>query len=344
MAEMGAGRSHAAQRLAGAALFLAAIGRYPAVGAATRAPSPPVIDLHVDLSYRVNFRSGTLARGSGQMRARLLETAGVQGVVLPLFVPKNVSPEGPRATDLQASFERLASLIPETPPYALPGCAARPHAVRTWLAFEGAAPLVSDPGSVARWVSRGARIFGLVHTSDNELAGSSGGPAGHGLTDAGRELVRRIHAQGGILDVSHASDTATDEMLKLGAELGMPVVATHSNARALTPHPRNLTDDQIRAIARTGGVVGINFHSRFLVERGRAHLHDVVRHVRHMMRVAGVEHVAIGSDFEGDILPPPELSDVRGFPRLADALAASGVSRVDISKIFGENALRLLCP
>lgn len=340
----GAGRHHAAPRLAALALFLVGIGHYPAVGAATRPSSPPVIDLHVDLSYRVNFRNGTLARGSGQMRARSLERAGVQGVVLPLFVPKSVSPEGPRATDLQASFERLTSLIPETPPYELPGCAARPHAVRTWLAFEGAAPLASDSGSVARWVTRGARIFGLVHTSDNELAGSSGGPGRGGLTDAGRELVRRIHEQGGILDVSHASDAATDDMLKLGAALGMPVVATHSNARAITPHPRNLTDDQIRAIARTGGVVGINFHSRFLVERGRAHLGDVVRHVRHVMRVAGVDHVAIGSDFEGDILPPLELSDVRGFPRLAQALAASGISEADISKIFGENALRLLCP
>lgn len=344
MAEAGLGRSRPAQRLAAVALFVAALGYYPALGAATRVPPPSVIDLHVDLSYRVNFRNGTLARGSGQMRARSLERAGVQGVVLPLFVPKSVSPEGPRAVDLETSFERLASLIPKTPPYALPGCAARPHAVRTWLAFEGAAPLASDPGSVARWVGRGARIFGLVHTSDNDLAGSSGGPAHGGLTEAGRELVRRIHEQGGIVDVSHASDAATDDMLKLGAELGMPVVATHSNARALTPHPRNLTDDQIRGIARTGGVVGINFHSRFLVERGRAHLGDVVRHIRHVMRVGGVEHVAIGSDFEGDILPPAELADVRGFPRLSDALASSGVSRADISKIFGENALRLLCP
>lgn len=326
------------------ALLLASLVQYPAAGAEARAPTPRVVDLHVDLSYRVNFRHGTLAGGSGQMRARWLARAGVEGVVLPLFVPRSVSPEGPRPEDLERSYARMASLIPVTPPYAMPGCTEKEHSVRTWLSFEGAAPLLREPDSVARWVARGARIFGLVHTTDNELAGSSGGPLRGGLTDAGRALVRRIGEAGGIIDVSHASDAATDEILKLGTELGVRVVATHSNARAVTPHPRNLTDDQIRAVARTGGVVGINFHSRFLVERGRARLADVVRHVQHVLGVAGPEHVAIGSDFEGDILPPEELSDVRGFPRLAEALQASGVSRADVARIFGENALRLLCP
>jgi membrane dipeptidase len=217
--------------------------------------------------------------------------------------------------------------------------------VRTWFAFEGAAPLAADPGAVEGWVGRGVRIFGLVHTYDNALATSSGagGDGTRGLTDAGREVVRRVHARGGILDVSHASDAATDEMIALAKKARVPIVATHSNARSLAPHPRNLTDEQIRRIADTGGVVGVNFHSRFLVARGRARLADVVAHVRHIAAVAGVDHVAIGSDFEGDILPPPELRDVGGFPRLAKALAGSGMSAADIAKVFGGNAERVLC-
>jgi membrane dipeptidase len=328
--------------------------RLPFAGAVASPRTPPVVDLHVDLSYRVGYGGGTLGHGSGQYVASRLRTANVSGVVLPLFVPKRVAPEGPRASDFDASFERLISLIPRTPPYALPGCKSQEPAssdrgervVRTWLSFEGAGPLAADKDSVPRWTARGVRIFGLVHTWDNELATSSGSvtPSTVGLTDAGREFVARIFAAGGLVDVSHASDASTDEVLRLAARAGKPVIATHSNARALTPHPRNLTDEQIREIAATGGLVGVNFHSRFLASEGRAHLADVVRHVLHLVEVAGVTHVGIGSDFEGDITPPVGLESAANFPRLAAALSAAGMAPDDIAKIFASNALGLLCP
>jgi membrane dipeptidase len=321
--------------------------RLPAHGAEPE-PSrvPPLIDLHVDLSYKVNFKGASLKRGSGQVVASELRRAGVSGVVLPLYVPRTVSPDGPRAEDLERSLDRLLSLIPETPPYAAPGCEKRDGSVRTWLAFEGAAPLAANPTDVDGWVKRGVRLFGLVHTYDNALATSSGagGDGSRGLTDAGRDVVRRVHRLGGVVDVSHASDAAADEMIALARKDGVPVVATHSNARALAAHPRNLTDEQLRRIGETGGVVGVNFHSRFLVARGRARLADVVEQIRHIGSVAGIDHVAIGSDFEGDILPPSELRDVGGFPRLAKALAHTGMSATDIAKVFGENAERVLCP
>lgn len=327
------------------ALMAGLVVRLPALGADARAPTPPVIDLHVDLSYRVNFKGATFDKGSGQYLAAKLLRAGVSGVVLPLYVPRDASPTGPRAEDLERSFTRVIDLIPKTPPYALPGCQKKEGAVRTWFAFEGAAPLADDAGAVERWVARGVRVFGLVHTYDNVLATSSGGASAPvtGLTDAGRDIVRRVHRAGAVVDVSHASDAATDEIIALSKRDGVPVVATHSNARALAPHPRNLTDDQIRRIAETGGVVGVNFHSRFLVPRGRATLADVVAQIRYLVRLAGAEHVAIGSDFEGDILPPAELRDVSGFPRLGAALQKSGMSAEDVRKVFAENAERILC-
>jgi membrane dipeptidase len=340
--------------LIGGPLVAVLLLRLPLAGAIASPRTPPVVDLHVDLSYRVGYGGGTLGGGSGQYVASRLRAGNVVGVVLPLFVPKRVAPEGPRASDFDASFERLISLIPRTPPYALPGCnaqdSARPgvrdRAVRTWLSFEGAGPLAEDKDSVSRWTARGARIFGLVHTWDNALATSSGNatPSTTGLTDAGREFVARVFAAGGLVDVSHASDASTDEVLGLAASARKPVIATHSNARAVTSHPRNLTDDQIRAIAATGGIVGVNFHSRFLVSEGRAHIADVVRHVLHLVQVAGITHVGIGSDFEGDIIPPVELTSAGSFPRLAEALTAAGMPAEDVAKVFGANALRLLCP
>jgi membrane dipeptidase len=304
----------------------------------------PVVDLHVDLSYQLSYRGRSLETGVGQYRAADLLRAGVIGVVLPLYVPRKVSPDGPRSEDLESSYQRLSSLLGRVKPYAPAGCAPSPGQVRTWFAFEGAAPLASDPDAAERWTKRNARLFGLVHTYDNALASSSGTPpSAAGLSRAGRELVRRVHAAGGIVDVSHASDLATQQILTLAEEHAAPVVATHSNARALTPHPRNLSDAQIAAIARSGGVVGINFHARFLTTKREASLADVVRHIQHVLRVAGPDHVAIGSDFEGDIRPPAALASAAHFPKLAGALRKAGVSADQIERVFSKNALRVLC-
>lgn len=310
------------------------------------APAIPVVDLHVDIAYQHNYQGKTFAEATGQYRASELVQAGVSGVVLPLFVPHKVSPSGPRAADYEESYARVFDELARTEPFLLPGCNAQPGRVRTWLAFEGAAPLADDPDpqAVLRWVVRGVRSFGLVHTKSNALASSSNdGNPSYGLTEAGRRVVREVHRAGAVVDISHASDRAAREIIALGLADGAPVIATHSNARALADHPRNLSDDLLRGVARTGGVVGVNFHSPFLARGRRATLSDVVAHVRHLVRVMGADHVAIGSDFEGDITPAAELPDVGGFRRLAAALEQAGHTRGDIEKMFSGNALRVLC-
>jgi membrane dipeptidase len=195
------------------------------------------------------------------------------------------------------------------------------------------------------WVLRGVRSVGLVHTRKNALATSSADPApqSEGLSPAGRELVRRAGALGVAIDVSHASDRALSDVVELAKATNSTVIATHSNARALADVPRNLDDAGIRAIAASGGVIGVNFHSPFLVRGRRAKVSDVVRHVLYLVRVAGVDHVALGSDFEGDIRPPEDLPDVSGLPRLAAALGRAGLSPAAIARIFSLNALRVLC-
>lgn len=307
-------------------------------------PRFPVVDLHVDLPYQIGFHGKTLRQGSGQAALAALERGNVSGVVLPLFVPRDVSPTGPRAEDLEASYLRVLEELFKGQGLELPGCGGV-DGVRTWLSFEGAGPLAAEPEALDAWVARGVRIVGLVHTEHNSLASSSGDPrpVDYGLTDAGRALVRRAHALGVAVDVSHASDRAVSDVLALAGETQGVVVATHSNARALAEHPRNLRDDQLRGIARTGGVVGLNFHSPFVVRGRPATLRDVVRQAKYLVRVAGVAHVALGADFEGGIRPARGLEDASRFPDLAKALLAAGLSEAAVRALFSENALRVLC-
>jgi len=320
-------------------------GSPPAAEAAD--PPVPVVDLHVDLAYQLAFKDRPVERGSGQWLASELVAAAVAGVVLPLYVPHEVSAQGPRLEDLERAYRRLFTELAAAPPYALPGTVPGARPVRTWLAFEGAAPLAGRPEGLAAWVARGLRVVGLVHAHDNALASSSGTSGSFravelGLTAAGRALVERALALGITVDVSHASDAAVADVLAVARSAGRAVIATHSNARALCRHPRNLTDEQIRGIAATGGVVGVNFHGGYLAVGRVATLDDVVRHLRHAIDRGGIEHVALGSDFEGEIQAPAGLGDVRGFARLADALRAAGLSRADVERVFAGNARRVL--
>ena len=307
-------------------------------------PPLPVVDLHVDLPYQHNYEGKRFAQGVGQFPVTELARGGVSGVVLPLFVPRKVSPSGPRMQDLESSYARVLSALYESGAYAPPGCTPVPSKVQTFLAFEGAGPLAENPESLTRWVARGLKIVGLVHTWTNQLASSSGDPkASFGLTQSGRDIVRRAFGLGIAIDVSHASDLAVEDVIALARKEKGVVVATHSNARALADHPRNLRDEQIRAIAATGGVIGVNFHGPFVVRGRPATLDDVVLHVRHLLRVAGEDHVALGSDFEGDIRPATGLASIKDYPKLEAALAKAGISRTVIAKVFAGNALRVLC-
>jgi membrane dipeptidase len=312
------------------------------------APSKPgLVDLHVDLSYQVNFKNQPVRSGSGQYDVRWLKQAGVEGVVLPLYIPRDASSAGPQLQHLEQSHHEMVRLLPQTDAYRIGICGPPNGVTGVQFGFEGAEPLGWNLNSLPSWRSRGVRLYGLVHAYDTSVASSSGhgfSARGYGLTARGRELVRRIHRLGGMVDISHASDEAVQEVLAQARAAGVPVVATHSNTRRLARDPRNLTDAQLRAVAKTGGIVGINFHSPYLLGgRGQAQISDVVRHIRHAVSVMGAAHVAIGSDFEGGIRPARGLEDIRGLPRLAQALRDAGLAEADVRAIFGGNAKRLLC-
>jgi len=214
--------------------------------------------------------------------------------------------------------------------------------------MEGAEPIAPDLSNLEDWYERGLRSIGLVWSRPNAFAEGvpfrfpSSPDTGPGLTDAGRELVRACNRLGIVVDLSHLNEAGFWDVAALSDK---PLVATHSNAHALSPASRNLTDAQLDAVRESGGVVGVNFAVSFLREDG---LHDaatpiseIVRHVDYFAERMGIDHVAFGSDFDGALISE-ELGGAAGLPKLVDALRAAGYDDDAIAKITHENWLRVL--
>lgn len=209
---------------------------------------------------------------------------------------------------------------------------ARPG-LKALLALEGMHDLGGDPAVLDELHAAGFRMLGLAHFFDNRIAGSAHGVEGYGLTPLGRELVPRIEALGMTLDLAHASPAAFADTLRLA---GRPVVVSHTGVAATCPGPRNLSDAQLRAIAANGGVVGIGFWKGAVCEPT---LDGITRAILHAVRVAGIDHVALGSDFDGAVRA---AFDAAGLPRLTAALLAAGLSRDEVEKLLGANVRRVL--
>jgi microsomal dipeptidase-like Zn-dependent dipeptidase len=201
------------------------------------------------------------------------------------------------------------------------------------LTIEGAAALDDDLANVDRLADAGFRVFGLTHMVDNVCAGSSSGVEKGGLTGLGRELVARLEARRVLVDVAHASPATVDDVLAIATR---PVVASHTGLRAVRDSVRNLADEHVSGIAATGGLVGIGFWPAVLDGDDPG---AIARSVAHAVAVAGVDHVALGSDFDGAV---PTPFDVTGLVQVTDALLAEGFVDEDVAKVMGGNVIRLL--
>jgi microsomal dipeptidase-like Zn-dependent dipeptidase len=223
------------------------------------------------------------------------------------------------------SAEDLA--VYETDRRATPGITAG------LLAIEGAHALDADPANVEVVADAGFRMMGPAHFFDNAFAGSAHGIEKGGLTELGREMVRRMEARSMLVDVAHASSATVDDVVAMAHR---PVVASHTGLRGIVDNTRNLTEAQARAIADTGGVLGIGFWPTVC---GGDSVVDIARAIRHAIGVAGVEHVALGSDFDGAV---PVPFDATGLVTLTDALLGIGLDEDAIHKVMGGNVRRLL--
>ncbi len=209
--------------------------------------------------------------------------------------------------------------------------------VAALLGVEGAQALDGDISRIRTLHHQGVLYMGPVHLSGNALGGSSF-PVGNrgGLTPYGRDVVREMERVGMFIDVAHLSEAAFWETVNMTRG---PILCSHTGVYGVEPSWRNLKDDQLRAIADRGGVIGIMVATRFL---GGKELEQWVAHVRHAVAVAGMEHVALGSDYDGFVAVPPDAPDIASLPRLTWALVESGFTRDQIQRIMGGNFLQML--
>src|SRR5437899_8402774 len=249
------------------------------------------------------------------------------------------------------------------------------------LTVEGGHQIDNDLAVLRMYRRMGILSMTLTHFRSNDWADSSTGkPEHNGLTEFGKQVVREMNAIGMIVDISHVSDKTFYDVLQVTSK---PVIASHSSCRSMSDVPRNMTDDMLRALARNGGVVGVNFAASFLNQQdaeelkrkvsnenalepnlagteldqfaakeyfedkgefkvGHATVEDAAKCIDHIVKIAGIEHVGIGSDFDGITLVPYDLEDVSKIPNLTATLLNRGYSEDDIKKIMGENFLRVI--
>jgi membrane dipeptidase len=210
---------------------------------------------------------------------------------------------------------------------------SNPRAVAGLLGIEGAYVLDGDVNNVDVLFDAGFRMMAPTHFFDNEWGGSAHGVEKTGLTEKGREMVRRMEARGMLVDVAHASPRTIDDVLGVATR---PVVVSHTGLRGVCDNRRNLTDEQARGIAATGGVIGIGFWDAATCGTdARA----AARSMRYAANLVGVEHVALGSDFDGAVTEP---FDATGVVEITQALLDEGFRDDEVALIMGGNVMRLL--
>lgn len=348
-------------------------------------PSPiPVFDGHNDIVLKIASAGADREKlwlhgeGAGHLDLPRMQAAGFAGGFFAVYIPS------PEYEDLNALEARMDNPPYDFPlPALIDHKAAQPVSVEMlghllWMErasrgrlrwcrtagdiraamaagvvagvihFEGAEALDQNLDALHLFHAMGLRSIGPVWSRPTIFGHGvpfrfpSTGDTGPGLTDAGRALVRECNALRIMLDLSHLNEQGFWDVAKLS---DAPLVATHSNAHAVSATSRNLSDRQLRAIGDTGGMAGLNFATCFLREDGRESpdmtLDPVKRHIEHMLKLAGEDHVGLGSDYDG-ATTPKDIGGVEGLPVLIGAMREMGLGEVLIEKLAHRNWLRLL--
>jgi len=354
-----------------------------------------VIDTHDDTTQRMLFDKNfdiSVRHKDGQIDVPRMREGGLDALFFSIWVPSDVTgpPAVKRAFDLIDCVREAARLHPNDLMLATTAAdirrAASEHKIAALMGIEGGHMIDDDLRLLRLYAALGVRYMTLTHFKNNNWADSSTDKAAHnGLTALGKDVVREMNRLGMMVDISHVADKTFWDVMETTKA---PVLASHSSARAIANHPRNMTDDMMRALAKNGGVVMINYHAAFLSEEFRVasekksgtvvesmaamskkcggneacttmeseridheamargelpkvSWEKIVDHIDHAVKVAGADHVGLGSDFDGATMPIG-MEDASKLPKITDALLKKGYSDADVEKILGGNILRVM--
>ena len=317
-----------------------------------------IFDGHSDLLYDVTRRRLAGEKHVLERRhLRDLEAGGVEGLVLALWVSDHAQSFWKDVPEAKSDRERtdimllcMKAELAECPWLAVVRTAGEAEEAKAagkkyaFLAVEGMDAIGDDLSGIDRYADLGIRVGMLTWNGENLLATGAGGDPYSGLTDLGRLAVRRMGERNILMDVSHLNDGGFWDVMKTAEG---PVIASHSNCRALCDVRRNLTDDQLRAIRDSGGVVGLNVHHTFVhADREKQTAEMLARHAAHMAEVMGVEHVACGFDFCEYFGPGNEgadgLENCSQIRNLFYWLEKLGMNEKEREMVARENFLRIL--
>lgn len=305
---------------------------------------PFLLDAHADILYRMETERLSFTDPSSPLHLSFpnMVRAGIDLQIFALFVDPPYTPH-----------EHLSKLLAYIDTFRTEIC--RPHLMApvytcsdiernvvsgrksALLSVEGADFLTGDLRQLRILYSLGVRAMGLTWNNGNAVADGVGERVDRGLTPFGREVVREMNRLGMVVDVSHLAPRGVWDVLELS---DAPVIASHSNAKAVCQHRRNLDDEQIKGIAGNGGVIGVTFVPDFIGE-GKVTIAHLLRHIDHLLNVAGEDHVGLGSDFDGIDETMADLRSGADYPKLIEALAREFGDETT-AKICGLNFLRVL--
>ena len=324
----------------------------------------PLIDGHNDLPWAIRNADAPMdvsaydlrTRAPGQTDIPRLRAGGVGGQFWSVYIPCDVAGPGAASIQLQQIdiAKQLYRMYPDAFGEALTASQLEDEFARgriaSMMGIEGGHAMENSLGTLRAFYEAGVRYMTLTHGCNTDWADSATDTPVHGgLTAFGREVVREMNRMGMLVDLSHTSPETMHAALDVSEA---PVIWSHSSARAVSDHVRNVPDDVLRRLPENGGVVMVTFVGSFVSETlrtwdgpsdqaPRATIAQVADHIDHIRRVAGVDHVGIGGDYDGTSSLPVGMEDVSTYPALLEELARRGWSEEDLRKVAGENVLRV---